>query len=304
MNRTGIEYLDLSWNPIAMRCTPVSEGCTNCWHLRMANRLAANPTFPDNVRAAYAGEGPPVLVEERLRKPLKRKKPAIIGVQFMGDLFHQKVDSLILKRDIWNVMVDCPQHTFLLLTKRPKRMLEVYGNHTPWSSNIWVGVTAENQKCADERIPVLLQIPAAVRFLSCEPLLSAIDLRHWLGWWNSEEGPRLDGQHGYPNDISWTIVGGESGPRARPMNPEWARDIRDQCLMAGVSYFHKQNGEWVVAEAAPPTALELSDNCKSFSSKRMYHFPDGAWGVRVGKKEAGHLLDGREWHQLPVKNTD
>lgn len=236
MNKTQIEYLDMSWNPIAMRCTPVSEGCTNCWHLRMADRLACNKQFSSELRAAYAGESQPVLVESRLDDPRKRKKPTTMGVQFMGDLFHEDVSDESIA-DVWNVMVKCSQHTFLVLTKRPERMRywmrlhcgQFDATYTAPPKNIFLGVTVENQKRADERIPYLLQTPATVRFVSIEPMLGPVQLEH-ARFWLTEPGPHLD----------WVITGGESSPGARPMHPEWARSVRDQCQDTGVPFFFKQ----------------------------------------------------------------
>jgi len=185
MNKTNIEYLTHSWNPIAMRCTPVSEGCANCWHLAMANRLAKNPVIPKDRRKAYAG-GKPVLIESEIDAPLKRKKPAIIGVNFMGDLFHpdvsdEMIDAVfsVMAQDICSPLhgLNTPtRHTYLVLTKRPERILEGHPEFFERWPNIWLGVTCENQQTADERIPILLQIPAAVRFVSIEPMLSKIDL--------------------------------------------------------------------------------------------------------------------------------
>jgi protein gp37 len=236
MNKTGIEYMDLSWNPIAMRCTPASEGCANCWHLRMADRLAGNTKLPDDVRAAYAGDGPPVRIAERLEQPLKRKKSAVIGVQFMGDLFHEDVPDEFI-RHVFQVMGKCEQHVFQVLTKRPERMrnwineyvVDRDGNPDPFP-HIWLGVTVEN---ADNlwRVPELLQTPAAVRFVSCEPLLGPIIVKPCL----TENKPRR-----WYRGIDWVIAGGESGPGARPMHPDWARSLRDQCQAAGVAFFLKQ----------------------------------------------------------------
>lgn len=200
MNKTNIEYLTHSWSPIAMRCTPISEGCKNCWHLALANRLAKNPLIPKDRQKAYAG-GLPVLIEKELNAPLRMKKPAMIGVQFMGDLFHGCVPNGFLNKIF--TATNETQHTFLILTKRPKRMQEyiirkmkLY-NYKTIPRNIWLGVTCENQQTADKRIPILLQIPAAVRFVSVEPMLSSVDFSRL-----PESGAELD----------WVIVGGESGP--------------------------------------------------------------------------------------------
>lgn len=242
MNKTPIEYLDYTWNPIAMRCSPISAGCAHCWHLRMANRMAGMKHFPPEVRAAYAGEGPPVLVEHRLGEPLRRKKSARIGTQFMGDLMHKDIpDDFIF--DVLTTIAKCPWHTFQLLIKRPKRMAHLWrraGNKA--YPNLWLGVSAENQETADERIPLLLQTPAALRFVSCEPMLEKVELDRQV-----TIGPhRITGQsvqfpwlnNGW--GIDWVICGAETGPGARPMHPDWARSLRDQAREAGVPFFMKQ----------------------------------------------------------------
>ncbi len=317
MNKTAIEYLDYSWSPIAMRCTPVSDGCTNCWHRRMADRLAGNKNFPEDIRKAYAGEGPPVLVESRLAEPIRRKKPARIGAQFMGDLWHEDVPFSLVDR-VFATMSKAKFHTFCVLTKRAKRMFDYfYGeNITDYCDikNVWLGVSVENQEAADERIPLLLQTPAAVRFVSCEPLLSSVDLLPWLRPYPNcgnvaEDGTCANSLNPTPEcniascpmtdihqGISWCIVGGESGPGARPMHPDWAQSIRDECQAAGIPYFHKQNGEWL------PGCKRLLEEgygkvwavCPSNQNDKQ---PQIMW--RVGRKRAGHLLDRKEWREFP-----
>jgi protein gp37 len=314
MNKTGIEYMDFSWNPIVMRCQPISAGCDNCWHLRMANRLAGNPKISDDERAAYAGEIPPLLVEDRLEKPLRRKKPARIGVQFMGDLFHDDVpDAFIF--DVLAIIAKCPQHTFQILTKRPKRMAYLW-RHAKEAAypNLWLGVTIENQKAADERIPLLLQTPAAVRFVSCEPLLSEIDLEPYLQQWRCPNC--RDWQHGSSfcdccnteqwenigkaerRAISLVIVGGETGLGARPMHPDWARSLRDQCQANGTKYFFKQWGAWVDSVNMPQ---ETIDEIMPVSASRTYQRDGWPEMYRVGKAHAGHHLDGVAWREMPAK---
>ena len=236
MNKTGIEYLDYTWNPIVMRCTRISEGCDNCWHLRTCDRLKHNPRMMMNI---YAGKNSPWPDPLRLTEPLHHKKPARIGVQFMGDLFHDDVMAMGQNPgerifSIYDVMIKAKQHTFLVLTKRPENARKWYfGWHfgsDDWS-HIWLGVTAENQTRAHERIPILLKIPAAVRFVSLEPMLESIRLL-WL------QHGLLDSKHYHVLD--WVIVGGETGPGAREMDPDWARSIRDQCKEVGVPFFMKQ----------------------------------------------------------------
>jgi len=222
MNKTNIEYLDYTWNPVAMRCTPVSEGCTNCWHIKMCDRLANNPKIDKYERRSYQGIEINLKLKE-LEAPLKRKKPAVIGVQFMGDLFHEDV-GLHEIFQVCKVMREAKQHTFLLLTKRPGRMLELFGSGTPLP-NVWLGVTTENQQRADERIPILLQIPAAKHFISVEPMLGPIDeLYEYFQW------KQLDG----------VFAGCETGPGRRSAKIQWFRDLKNQCVDNGIPFFLKR----------------------------------------------------------------
>lgn len=295
MNRTGIEYLTHSWNPLAMRCSKVSDGCVNCWHLAVADRLAKNPIIPEFRQKAYAG-GDPVLIEDELEAPLKLKKSAIIGTQFMGDLFHDKVAVDHIDR-IMDIIARCPQHTFVVLTKRPENIEEklftFYHNDKKdrfqddyLPKNVWLGVTCENQKAADERLPILFKIPAAVYLVSIEPMLSDIDLGIDIG-------------HGIGNlaidRLNWVIVGGESGPGARPMHPIWVRSIRDQCQESGTPFFFKQWGEWIQCNE--------NELVNTFASRAIGDFqtlPAAQCFKRVGKKKAGRILDGKEWMEFPV----
>lgn len=202
MQKTSISYLTHTWNPIAMRCTPVSEGCANCWHLKFANRHAHNPKFSKEMRKAYSG-GEPYLREDELIRPFKLKKPSRIGVQFMGDLFYEHVYFEWIDQ-VLEVVMRNPRHIFIFLTKRPLIMQFYFNNIInntmgTWDrfrksvsfydachrsviklrkgkviENLWLGVSVENQEQANKRIPILLEIPAAVRFVSVEPMLSKI----------------------------------------------------------------------------------------------------------------------------------
>lgn len=284
MNKTSIDYLTHTWNPIVMRCTKVSPACDNCWHLARARMLSRNPLIPVAHRQIYAGNTPPRINPLSINNPLKRKKPAVIGVQFMGDLFHDDV-SFYLVEEVFNVINSCdpenggPDHKFLILTKRPKRM-KAFFEMNEWrialNPKIWLGVTIESQR-EDKRILTLKDIPAAKKFVSFEPLLGPFDfLPPMLRW------------------IDWAIVGGESGSKARPMHPDWPRALRDQCQAAGVPFFFKQWGEFMTAETLdaddyPDRDFDIID-------------PDGRGYWRVGKKKAGRILDGREWNEYPRRD--
>lgn len=314
MNKTDIDYLDYTWNPLAMRCTPVSESCEHCWHLRMANRLNCNPKIPHNIRLAYGGNAPPVLVTQRLDDPLKVKKPSIIGVQFMGDLFSEHVRFNDIQSVLHHMWL-APQHTYLILTKRPEIMM-AYGKRNKaengWTfdrlKNLMLGVTAENQQRADERIPILLQIPAAKRFVSIEPMLGQIDLKpEWLELELQAFGGR--GVKAFPR-LNWILCGGESGPRARPMHPDWVRSIRDQCQEVGVPFFFKQWGEWgpTYGRRKPEVKLRICRGNEvepsEYTEENLPKSPFLMFGTRYvvgrfGRKDTGHLLDGQEWREYP-----
>ena len=298
MQKTKIGYLTHTWNPIAMRCTPVSDGCRNCWHLRMAARLKEITEHLDE-KVAYSG-GTPWLRKKELDAPLRLRKPARIGVQFMGDLFHESVDGQFII-DVFLIAERCKQHTFMFLTKRPERMLAIFSymynrerlvkEKRPIPDNIWLGVSVEDQKTADERIPLLLQTPAAVRFVSYEPALGPILFAsQWM-----DKGRY--GQYGV-SVIDWIVMGGESGPGARPMHPEWVRSVRDQCQAAEVPLYFKQWGEYTPHPNTPiakwPTR---KPNIKNIPVGHT--FDDGQVMFKVGTKRAGRLLDGREWDEVP-----
>ena len=252
---TKIEWATETWNPIT-GCTPCSEGCQNCYAKRMAVRHAG--------RYGYDKDEPFKVTfhPERLDQPRRWRKPRMVFVCSMGDLFHPDVTDYAIARI--RQITSYAQHTFLILTKRPremqKRMDRLLILREPfWSTNVWLGVTAENQKRAEERIPVLLNTPAAIRFVSLEPLLGPVDLQSL-----SADGPRFLGRFvchhcedeptGYEcgcclqatevtqiqKGLDWVIVGCETGPGRRPCKIEWIRDIVQQCKAAGVSCFVKK----------------------------------------------------------------
>ncbi len=255
MQKTKIEYLDRTWNPIAMRCTPISDGCRNCWHLAMAKRCAGNRACGE-YQHIYAGTQPPKLKQWELEQPLHLQKPARIGVQFMGDLFHKSI-PFEFQTAIFEVMAT-GDHWFYILTKRAQRMKEFFQTCEDWDPTewpgIWLGVSVEDQKTADERIPILLQIPAAHRWVSVEPMLERVDLSQcwsdYLAGWKTEAEHGRHDERGNCIDcpipvqvqtekLDWVVCGGESGPGARPLHPDWVRSLRDQCQAAGVPLFIK-----------------------------------------------------------------
>ena len=241
MDKTKIEWAEATWNPVD-GCTPVSEGCKHCYAANIAKRFWGDREFSD-IR----------FHKNRLEQPLKWKEPRIIFVCSMGDLFHPLIKTWILN-DIFTVITKSWEmargHVFLLLTKRPDRMKRYINEHRNYetavvsqeTSNVWLGVTAENQKQADKRIPTLLEIPAKIRFVSIEPMLGPVNMTEAI------YGPEPRGMNhfgftdgfGYEACIQWVICGGETGLGAREMEVEWAIDLRDQCKSAEVPFFFKQ----------------------------------------------------------------
>jgi protein gp37 len=236
---SAIEWTQATWNPVT-GCTQISPGCARCYAKTFAERFRGVPGHP------YEQGFDLRLWPERLELPLTWRKPRLIFVNSMSDLFHEDVPARFV-RSVFAVMERASWHTFQVLTKRPERAAALSGR-LPWPENVWMGVSVENQRWTT-RIDALRETGAATKFLSCEPLLGPL---------------RLD-----LREIDWVIVGGESGPRARPMRADWARDVRAQCQAAGVPFFFKQWGT---------------------------HDERGA---RVGKGRAGRLLDGRTWDAMP-----
>lgn len=349
-NNTKIEWTDATWN-IVTGCEVVSPGCTNCYAMKLAGtRLKHHPSRAGLTKPSRSG---PVWTGEVrfndgwLEQPLRWRKPRRIFVAAHGDLFHENVPDEVLDK-VFAIMALCPQHQFQVLTKRPERMREYLtpkGRHHAatdyaaliaatgrWNTpgldlclwplpNVWLGVSVEDQQRADERVPALLKTPAAKRFISAEPLLGPVDLTFVKNteYWrvNALRGARwghAPGTHGECSALDWVIVGGESQSGARPMHPDWARGIRDQCAEADVPFFFKQWGEWgpddgprangrdPVLEAAVPAAWHDGTWHVAPSG---YEVPldesegHGEWVYRFGKKATGRALDGRTHDEMP-----
>ncbi|MDA8256321.1 MAG: phage Gp37/Gp68 family protein [Betaproteobacteria bacterium] len=331
-DKTVIEWTDATWNPIT-GCAKVSQGCKNCYAERTWERLSANPKTVYFERAFTDVRCHP----EHLDQPLRWSKPRRIFVNSMSDLFHPDVPFQFIA-DVFAVMSCTTRHTYQVLTKRPGRMLEFFSWLTfeeypffgwpdqvqatkVWPSwqpyregkqggydncgpswplvNVWLGVSVEDQATADERIPMLLQTPATVRWVSAEPLLGPICLYDWIGPWGSP------GELQAPAMLDWVVAGGESGPKARPMHPGSARSLRDQCAAAGVPFLFKQWGEWGPTEVK--VGGDLGGDMRRGTSIIMHapgnpegHFSRGdAMMSRIGKKRAGRLLDGVQHDGYP-----
>jgi protein gp37 len=211
--KSTIEWTEMTWNPVT-GCSKVSEGCRHCYAERMALRLRAM----GNRR--YVNGFEVTLHDDLVDLPRTYRQPRVIFVNSMSDLFHEDVPEEFIAR-VFDTMVACPQHTFQVLTKRSRRLKEM-GSRLPWPKNVWIGVSVEDARVLG-RIEDLREVPAAVRFLSCEPLLGPMEDLDLKG-------------------IGWVIVGGESGPGARPMKSEWVESILKQCKKAKVAFFFKQWG--------------------------------------------------------------
>lgn len=344
-DNTKIEWTDRTWN-VVLGCDRVSPGCDGCYAIPQANMRAANPH--PKIAAAFAGltertsgrldwTGKVNQLSERLAQPLGWKKPQRVFVNSLSDLFHDKIDAAFIA-GVFAVMAATPQHTYQILTKRHGRMRSLLnsvefdlavaeawtrlgttagsldgGDSTPPYPlpNVWLGVSVEDQQRADIRIPALLDTPAAVRWVSAEPLLGPVDLdqprcdahdrreivtdsegREWCEPCAADGfsgelsfGHWLDPLNG---GINWIVAGGESGPGARPMHPDWARSLRDQCKAADVPFLFKQWGayRWIA-----------SDRWDAETG----NWVDGpAIPERVHKKLSGRKLDGRTWDEFPA----
>lgn len=366
MSKSKIEWTDVVWNPIA-GCSKVSAGCKHCYAERLAARCVAMGVekYVGTVDGAGRWTGKVNFDEKALLAPLGWRKPRMVFVNSMSDLFHPEVPDEWVDR-VFAVMALCPQHVFQVLTKRPERMAEYFEfikrrfmsprsfwSHIPqehhdrldenpvaWPlPNVWLGVSVENQATADERVLKLAKCPAAVRFLSCEPLLEGISLAFAFvnirEQTHEETGEKrrvdldgnvlpISGAEAYSmnycdpfrrKNIDWVICGGESGVGygIRPMHPDWARGLRDQCVGAGVPFFFKQWGNFaaVYDRDQDASGSQVNNVKANFPRGRWVNLEGGHgfhgdrvhWMVPVGKVKAGRLLDGREWNEMPDQLT-
>lgn len=353
--RSKIEWTTSTWGPVS-GCTPISAGCDHCYAARHANRFAGTKVWPNGFDVT--------LWPDRLDQPLRWRAPRKVFVCSTGDLFHAEVPDDYIAR-VWAVMASSGAHTFQVLTKRHARMRALLNNPAFWDDvnshwldlagtgpgrkqyppdlsrrflpNVWLGVSVESQYWADRRIPALLDTPAAIRYLSLEPLLEFVKLSRALRKWTPpEDHPAWDGKRLNVREVlHWVIVGGESGPGARPMHPDWARSVRDECLTGEIAFFFKQFGEYL--------PVPIVDDVE-FAFGRAYDSPGGGRrspavrvpapgsstlrgaqmrllspgerttntvlldrdtiAVRVGKQRAGRVLDGRTWDQYPDEVTE
>lgn len=329
-------YIPETWNPI-IGCSKISDGCENCYAETQANIRSFNSKTPQykEVVSGKRWNGKTTLVKSQLDKPSKWTKPRAIFVCSMGDLFHESVPFEWID-DLFAMMASNPQHLFIVLTKRPHIALKWF-NHkdTSWKNegmqgderirylcyhnhgvqiefeawkwplpNVWMITTTENQEELNKRAPYLLQVPAAKRGISIEPMLGPMDIQKWLV-------PGADGtpeeMERYHDFIDWVIVGGETGPKARPMHPDWVRSVRDQCHATGTPFFFKQWGEYrqsTEIDKAPlrnwvwvSSSGDIEDSSpKPFKNEHLHH----ELMIKVGRKAAGDWIDFKRHHNWPI----
>lgn len=338
-----IEWTDMTWNPVR-GCSKVSRGCDHCYAIREAHRFskAGQPYAGLTKTDPLNWTGVALEIPRLLYAPLKIRQPKRIFVNSMSDLFHEHV-SVDFIAEVFATMSFAGRHTFQILTKRADRMRVVLTSKTfetafngevarRWNlelamgsttesprlplANVWLGVSAEDQETADARIFELWETPAAVRFVSLEPLLSPVDLFYWSQKTVLQPYQAMGSRFGevltkyrQKTMLDWVIVGGESGPHARPMHPAWVTAIRDQCLHRNIPFFFKQWGEWTVHDSSPIDAeIRPYGNCDEIVIDEVGRDLSGCPGLwdgretvlyRVGKKRAGRSLGGREWNEMP-----
>ena len=290
MAKTKIEWTDKVWNPVT-GCSKISEGCLNCYAEKFAKRLKNNP----KLKGKYSNGFEPTFHMAEIKEHPEWKKGDKIFVGSMGDVFHEKLDYTCLDY-IFGVPLNYPDCFFLFLTKRPDVNLKLFiasfrPNKFHFDKNIWLGVTAENQKRADERVPFLLETPCQNKFLSIEPMLGQIDITKYLR----------------TGKLKWVICGGENGHNARPLHSEWVRFLMFQCRDYGVPFFFKGWGEW---SNNTPEGIKLPSKSWAYVcpkdatisygiSKGMDFSKEYVLYGKVGKKNSGALIDGELIQQFP-----
>lgn len=343
---TTIEWTDRTWNPLR-GCTRVSEGCRHCYAERVAWRFGSKPGRPYFGLVQMTSQGTKwtgrvQVIPEMLEDPLHWREPSLIFVNSMSDLFHEQVPDDFIDA-VMAVMWLSVRHTYQVLTKRPARARRYFDGLAaepdfdarmdraltlipeptkrrphlcdrivantskgwPAPPNLWLGTSVENQETADERIPELLATRASLRWVSAEPLLGAVDLHRFM----------VDDGHDAPRfreALHWVVAGGESGPHARPMHPDWPRQLRDQCAAAGVPFLFKQHGEWAPGSGVNLKPRAWIDRAGRLVTERSGEdFPKGAtsadgWAAihQPGKKAAGRLLDGVLHDDYPIASQE
>ena len=267
---SAIEWTDHTFNPW-WGCTKVSPGCVNCYAETWALRYGHDIWGDDKSRRFFC--------ESHWKQPIAWNRQAVENRQrarvfcaSMSDVFEDNDNLLVERERLWKIIPETEMLDWLLLTKRPENFAKLTPFNKKWPRNVWAMVTTETQEYAEKRIPYLLEIDSEIRGLSIEPMLGPVDLSKWI------------------KDINWVIVGGESGPKSRPMNPDWIRPIRDLCVEAGVAFFFKQWGNWVPLSMENSMKIELLTQNGNIEQLNMH---------RVSKKNAGSNIDGQHWKQIP-----
>lgn len=268
-----IEWTNHTFNPW-WGCVKVSPACKHCYAESWAKRVGQDVWGPKSSRRFFS--------DKHWAEPLKWNaeaaltgEPARVFCASMADVFEDRPELDTWRSRLWDLIAATPSLDWLLLTKRPENVATMVPWGDNWPKNVWLGTTVETQEWADERLPHLASLPAAVRFISAEPLLGPVNIEPWLG-----------------GSLQWIITGGESGTRARPSSPSWFRDLLNQCMAADVAFHFKQWGDWAPEEG--PVNLAKARAAKA---------DDGTVMVRVGKKVAGRALDGAIWNGLPKATT-
>ena len=278
-NKSSIEWTEATWNPTT-GCDRTSPGCDHCYALTMARRLKAmgNPKYQNDGDSTTSGPGFGITTHwDQLTLPYSWKTPRTIFVNSMSDLFHPKVSDQFIS-EVFKVMEDTPRHTYQVLTKRAQRLSHI-APRLAWPSNVWMGVSIESDRYSF-RANNLRKVPSAVRFISAEPLLGPL--------------PNLD-----LKDIDWLIAGGESGAGARPMHPDWVRNLRDRCVAADVAFFFKQWGAWAPNHEKGSIPVSLEGEFVDVSP--VFSLPGSPVAMRrLGKGAAGRRIDRRVWSQMPT----
>lgn len=266
-----IEWTNHTFNPW-WGCTKVSAACKNCYAESWSKRVGQSVWGPKANRRFFG--------EQHWAEPLKwngealkAKKRLRVFCASMADVFEDRSELHTWRERLWGLIDSTPQLDWLLLTKRPELVASFVPWRKNWPRNVWIGTTVEDQESADLRLRYLAELPAAIRFISAEPLLGPLNLRPWLG-----------------STIDWVITGGESGPKARPSSPSWFRHLLTQCMEEDVPFHFKQWGDWAPGQG---------HNLPAVRKEAAKHVEDGTLMLRVGKKVAGRLLDGAIWDGLP-----
>jgi protein gp37 len=280
---SAIEWTHHTFNPW-WGCTKVSPGCKHCYAETWARRVGAAVWGPKAKRREFT--------DKHWNEPLawnaaatRRDKRERVFCASMADVFEDRRELDASRERLWKLIDATPQLDWLLLTKRPHKVADLSPYGDSWPDNVWLGATAENQRWLDKRMLELSALQAKVLFLSCEPLLGPLDFSRWI----------TEARRGDRRLVDWVIAGGESGGHARPMNPEWLRSLRDQCVKASIKFHFKQHGNWREVKPRQVNGYRAKTLFLSNGERILV--------ANMGKKKAGRILDGRTWNELPIVAT-